>query len=863
MLALAAARAIRQTAHEVLHIPDVALGDISTNAPEHKPDDISGYSSTNISRATSGDLSGSNLGDITPGDTNISTKTSRDVPADPEDTPAKDSPSTSPPAQCWSPTSLQEALKTGDLDSIVGILHSASLAELNVRDVAGRTPLMLAIHHDAPEVVTLLLERGADPNEGGHVGTSPLYAAVVWRRLGCAESLLRGGALVNAFGLTHRRTSLHQACTDGDEPMVELLLRFGADANLLDYGHRVALHAAAEAGAAGCVRLLVRHGAKVNVKDLEGITPLDLAHCAACQRDLVDVEASLSATGFHRLIRRSPVTLAHMLDLGVHRTDDGGVQVSYKPLRDIGVDCPFEAALVSEVQRVGRWELVQHPAVEVLLELTRQDSYFRTISFSQLFACLVFVATLFSAMVVEVYHEDLQVLSTVLKVLLVLLNVIRFFKHLVELGFTGRQYFGSLRSWPGVLTTMLTFVAVFLEEDVARRITFSITILMAFVELTLAIEAISVWKTTRAISSLLHVTRSIAEYLFMYSPLLIGFSVAFFVIFGSEDQTEDNIFGSKLLVMNMAAMALGQVDPVEAERLAPDSAVGFAVVTILFTLFVVIVPIVMLNLLLALTISDTAKFLSKGGTEFLKNLASTIAWNQHAIFTFDAWVRRLEGRLPRKLYINMATFSMRLKWRSTLPRPSTTEKDTPLIIVDAIAHDAKTMRASVIGSKRRFNVHRRLQQGLEKIVEAKMDIDAPAKTGKPSAHRRRRHAAGSSGEMSEQLRAVHEALTEQRTAQTALSEQQRAIQVLLAQQRQWLQQALAEQRDWIRTTLMEQQEAARRAAAEQQRPVGEVAMEQRTMQNMLLQRQENLQQVLTDLKQQVTSDDSGTIDTPL
>ena len=757
---------------------------------------------------------------------------------------------------------MQEALKTGDLGSVISILHSDSLAELNVQDAAGRTPLMLAIHHDAPEVVTLLLERGADPNESGHVGTSPLYAAVVWRRLGCAERLLRGGALVNAFGLTHRRTPLHQACTDGDEPMVELLLRFGADANLLDYGHRVALHAAAEAGAAGCVRLLVKHGARVNVRDLEGITPLDLAQCAACQRDLVDVEASLSAVGFRRLVRRSPITLSHMLDLGVHRSDDGGVQVSYKPLRDIGTDCPFEAAFVSEMQRVGRWELVQHPAVEVLLELTRQDSYFRTISFSQLLSCLVFVATLFSAMIVEVYHAELTVLSLVLRVVLVLLNVVRFFKHLVELGFTGRRYFGALRIWPGVLTTMLTFAAVALKDDVARRITFSVTILMAFVELTLAIEATSVWKTTRAISSLLHVTRNVAEYLFMYSPLLIGFSVAFFVIFGSEDQSDDNIFGSKLLVMNIAAMALGQVDPVEADRLAPDSTVGFVVVTILFTLFVVIVPIVMLNLLLALTISDTAKFLSKGGTEFLKNLASTIAWNQHAIFTFDTWVRRLEGRLPRKLYVNLATFSMRLKWRSTLPRPSSTEKDTPLIMVEAVAHDAGTMRASVMGSKRRFSVKRRLQQGLEKIVEAKMDVDAPTRTDKPSAHRRRRHAAAGSGEITDQLRAVHEVLTEQRTVQTTLAEQQRAVQVLLVQQRQWIQQALAEQRDWIGTVMQEQKEVARGAAEKQRQAVLDVVTQQRTMQNMLQRQQENMQQALSELRQ-TAAPASDSMDTPL
>ncbi|KAF0302941.1 Ankyrin repeat and SOCS box protein 8 [Amphibalanus amphitrite] len=767
------------------------------------------------------------------------------------------SPSVQP--QCWSPISLQQALKTGDIQLIVNILQSSSLTELNVHDAAGRSPLMLAIHHDSPEVVTLLLERGADPNEDGHVGgASPLYAAVVWRRLGCAERLLRGGAHVNASGVT--RTALHYACTAGDEPMVEVLLRFGANANLLDDKRRSALHAAAEAGAAGCVRLLVQHGARVNVTDLEGVTPLDLAHCTACQRDLVDVEAALSAVGFRRLVRHSPATLMHMLDLGVHRAEGGGVQVSYKPFREIGVECPFEAALVSEVQRIGRWEVVQHPAVEVLLELTRQDSYFRTISFSQLFTCMLFVVTLFTAMVVEVYHEDeWAVFSIVLKVVLILFNVLRFFKHLVELAFTGRQYFRALRIWPGVMTTMLTFVAVFLKDDLSRRITFSVTILMAFVELTLAIEAISVWKTTRAISSLLHVTRSIVEYLFMYSPLLIGFSVAFYVIFGSEDHSQDNIFGGKLLVMNMAAMALGQVDPVEAERLAPNSSVGFAVATILFTIFVVIVPIVMLNLLLALTISDTAKFLSKGGIEFLKNLASTIAWNQHAIFTFDIWVRRLSGHLPQRLYVRLATLSMRLKWRSTLPRPSFTEKDTPVITVDTVAHDARTMRAHVSGSKRRFSVKRRLQQGLGKIVEATAEVDRSGSIDTPSPHRRRRHAGGGYTDLSTQLRDLRDALAEQRAAQEALSEEHRALHLQHSEQRRWIQQALAEQQRWtrealdeLRGTLDELREVAVTAAREKQ-VGGEGVDQQQSVRDVLVELPNTLERVVAELRRTVAN----------
>ena len=844
---------IHRVTHSVLR---ASVGDLSAYTPQAKAEEPAWTTPNNTSRTALSSASDRNTADCLStlsDDSEPPAPTAGDEPEGRARNQAVDG-SLSAEPQRWSHSSLQRALKAGDHHSIVGILQSASLDELNSHDAAGRTPLMLAIHHDVPEVVTLLLERGVDANEAGHVsvGSSPLYAAVVWRRLGCAERLLRGGALVNASGPI--RNPLHCACTAGDELMVELLLRFGADANQPDDKCRVPLHAAAEAGAAGCVRLLVQHGARVNCRDHEGITPLDLAHCTTCQRDLVDVEAALSTTGFRRLVRRSPATLLHLLDLGVHRAEAGGVQVSYKPLRDVGVECPFEAALVSEVQRAGRWELVQHPAVEVLLELTRQDSYFRTISFSQLFSCLVFVVTLFTAMIVEVYHQEWEVFSLVLKVVLILFNVLRFFKHLVELAFTGRQYFRALRIWPGVMTTMLTFIAVFLKDDLSRRITFSVTILMAFVELTLAIEAISVWKTTRAISSLLHVTRSIVEYLIMYSPLLIGFSVAFYVIFGSEDHSQDNIFGGRLLVMNMAAMTLGQVDPVEAERLSPNSQVGFAVATILFTIFVVIVPIVMLNLLLALTISDTAKFLSKGGTEFLKNLASTIAWNQHAIFTFDAWVRRLGGRLPKGLYNKLATLSMRLKWRSTLPRPSSMVRDTPIIVVDNVAHDPRTMRASVTGSKRRFSVKFRLQRGLSKIVEAKMEVDRSGSVNAPSPHRRRRHAGGDVSDLGDRLRSLQAALTEQRTAQ---EQQQRQLQLQLAQQLQTIQRALLEQRQWVREALAEVRASTVTAVSEQWRADEEASVERQTAPDRLSELQDMLQELVAEVRRENVSVPSG------
>ena len=583
--------------------------------------------------------------------------------------------------------------------------------------------LMLAVEADSPEVIDLLLRHGAKPNEGNAFGTSALYQAVCAKRLCCAERLLLGGALVNAHSLRQRHAPLHAACADGDISMVELLLSFGADADVLDYRHRSPLHAAAAGGFAECLPLLLQSGARVDVRDLRGLTPLGVARDAACRRALLEANAALSAADLRHLLRENPVAVQQLLDSGVQPGDGGVLLVSYKPLRDIGgAGRPFEAELLTELQRSGRWQLLAHPAVELLLELTRQDRYFTYHTMAKIMWCVLFLASLLSTLAVDLYRAGGSEwkLDYAMKGVLLILNCIQLVFMLVKLCVVGKGFFLSGRRWPVIVKTALIFVVVFLRGDTEKRLVYAFAVLMAFFEFTMALESISVWKTTRAISSLLHVTRSIAEYLLVYSPVLVGFSASFFIIFGSSDLSGKNsIFHGSFLVINMAAMVLGEVDVMEAEMHAPHSSFGYAITTIIFTMFVILVPIVMLNLLLALTISDTNKFLSKGGAEFLRNLANRTAWNQQAAFMVDDWVQKLQHLMPKSLFEYLAQYSLQLKWQSVLPRPAASIRATPHITVDPFAQDGKKVRAFVSRSSRRFRVRNELRESLDRVVEAR------------------------------------------------------------------------------------------------------------------------------------------------
>jgi len=72
-------------------------------------------------------------------------------------------------------------------------------------------------------------------------------------------------------------TPLHCAVWKGHQPVVEQLLKSGADVNALnenDHWGTTPLHAAAHANQAAIAQLLIDHGAEVNAKDREGRTPM-------------------------------------------------------------------------------------------------------------------------------------------------------------------------------------------------------------------------------------------------------------------------------------------------------------------------------------------------------------------------------------------------------------------------------------------------------------------------------------------------------------------------------------------------------------------------------------------------------------
>ena len=153
-------------------------------------------------------------------------------------------------------TALEHAVKNANREMVQLLLSSG--ANVNAKNEAGETVLMMLDEDSTSDLVWDLINAGADVNHQNDYGNTPLMRAT--ENLEALKTLIEAGAQVNTKN-KDGSTALMQAAGEGSVNAVRALILAGADINAVNEEEDSALDLAIENDHQAVVRLLKSKGA--------------------------------------------------------------------------------------------------------------------------------------------------------------------------------------------------------------------------------------------------------------------------------------------------------------------------------------------------------------------------------------------------------------------------------------------------------------------------------------------------------------------------------------------------------------------------------------------------------------------------
>ncbi|WP_262271930.1 MULTISPECIES: ankyrin repeat domain-containing protein [Microvirga] len=199
--------------------------------------------------------------------------------------------------QLTSGKDVLDAVTDNDVDAAQIQTLLSRDADIDARDEAGRTALLIATHGNRIEVARVLIEAGADVNAKDRINDSPYLYAAARGYLEILKMTLAHGAdlkSTNRYG----GTALIPAAERGHVDTVRTLIEAGVDVDHVNNLGWTALLEAIILGDGGechqqIVDLLVKAGADINLADRDGLKPLQHVR----SRGYREIEAILVAAG--------------------------------------------------------------------------------------------------------------------------------------------------------------------------------------------------------------------------------------------------------------------------------------------------------------------------------------------------------------------------------------------------------------------------------------------------------------------------------------------------------------------------------------------------------------------------------------
>ncbi|XP_032236957.1 transient receptor potential cation channel subfamily A member 1 isoform X2 [Nematostella vectensis] len=182
-----------------------------------------------------------------------------------------------PDSSCPAPSPLMCAVKRGHLDAVRLLLSRDT--PISIRDINGRCCLHVAVYCDDVTTLRLLLENGGKRliDLQDKSDKTPLHFAAIGGNMQMVTCLLEAGANPSIAD-DEEKIPLHHAAEVGDLECIEALVQASPDSpQATDHRLRTPLAYAAMSGHAQCVEYLIGHGAPVTLRDDDRLDALLLS----------------------------------------------------------------------------------------------------------------------------------------------------------------------------------------------------------------------------------------------------------------------------------------------------------------------------------------------------------------------------------------------------------------------------------------------------------------------------------------------------------------------------------------------------------------------------------------------------------
>ncbi|XP_065649514.1 transient receptor potential cation channel subfamily A member 1-like isoform X1 [Hydra vulgaris] len=537
---------------------------------------------------------------------------------------------------------LHYAAMINDVESIKMLIHES--ADIMATDNEEKTPLHTAAEYGHFKcLVTLVQNSSGNINGTDEKGRSPLHLAAYKGWVKTTNTLIEMGAQISSCD-DSGWTPLDYAASYGHKKIVLKLINNGANVNRYDSNKTTPLHHASIKGNVDCIEALLNNGASISFKNKDGKNCLDLAvennHKESCiifiknerwEEALSNIDNE-GKSPMEKLIVFAPDIAAIVLDKCIKPSDHDKSSKDYNIIYDFKyLDFPPEQHLrkqyfgPSSMIAFNRENLLSHQLTIQLIK-DKWSRLGRWIHLISLFIYIIFVSMLTRLLIVDKsskaksHNNDLdQIVMTAA----IIFTVFELGKEVVQVYILKKDYFKDLSNYLEFIlySSALVYMISLIKKDDSeytknnknvKWTAGAISILFAWINLLLYLKRNSFFGIY--VIMIIEVFKSLMSVITVFCLIVLAFSLSFFMLFGNQkafkypgraimktiamtlgESSYDDIF-----INNSNATSNNNVIP--SNVMLPYLVMSF----ILFTLFLIVCSIVILNLLVGLAVGNIA-----------------------------------------------------------------------------------------------------------------------------------------------------------------------------------------------------------------------------------------------------------------